>query len=170
MVPGTGRILESCHWYAYACIHTRIYTNINHANTNIYIYWIDINHNTTDHSHQITGGFPSEGAISAVFWKFSLLYVWTNRRVIWDVKTLMWQIELVAMELKCTYRLPCPVRIFCCGVSGFMKGCPWGVWCLRLTTCTLHVGPIFGNSVQNKFVCNVNIMWNIFSSCIHIYR
>ena len=35
--------------------------------------------------------------------------------------------------------------IFCRGVSGFATDCPCDVWCRGLTTCLLHVGPLFGN-------------------------
>ena len=40
--------------------------------------------------------------------------------------------------------------IFCGGVSGFVTGCPCGVWCHGLTTCLLHVGPPFGNRLLNN--------------------
>ena len=39
--------------------------------------------------------------------------------------------------------------IFCRGVSGFATDCPCDVWCRRLTTCLLHVGPPFGNRFLN---------------------
>ena len=35
--------------------------------------------------------------------------------------------------------------IFCRGVSGFATDCPCDVWCRGLTTCLLHIGPLFGN-------------------------
>ena len=39
--------------------------------------------------------------------------------------------------------------IFCRGVSGFATECPCDVWCRGLTTCLLHVGPLFGNRFVN---------------------
>ena len=39
--------------------------------------------------------------------------------------------------------------IFCRGVSGFTTDCPCDVWCRRLTTYLLHVGPPFGNRFVN---------------------
>ena len=32
------------------------------------------------------------------------------------------------------------------GVSGFAINCACGVWCRRLTTCLLYVGPLFGKN------------------------
>ena len=40
--------------------------------------------------------------------------------------------------------------IFCRGVSGFATDCPCGVWCRGLTTCSLYVGPLFGNRLLNN--------------------
>ena len=40
--------------------------------------------------------------------------------------------------------------IFCRGVSGFATDCPCGVWRRGLTTCPLHVGPLFGNRILNN--------------------
>ena len=39
--------------------------------------------------------------------------------------------------------------IFCRGVSCFATDCRCDVWCRRLTTCFLHVGPPFGNRIVN---------------------
>ena len=39
--------------------------------------------------------------------------------------------------------------IFCRGVSGFATDSPCDVWCRGLTTCLLHVGPLFGNRCLN---------------------
>ena len=38
---------------------------------------------------------------------------------------------------------------FCRGVSGFATDYPSDVWCGGLTTCLLHVGPLFGNRFLN---------------------
>ena len=53
-----------------------------------------------------------------------------------------------------TFRLLCvifkfPTRIFYRRVPGFATDCPCGVWCRRLTTCLLYVGPPFGILVWN---------------------
>ena len=40
-----------------------------------------------------------------------------------------------------------PTRIIYRGVPGFATDCPSGVWCRGLTTCSLYVGPLFGNLV-----------------------
>ena len=40
--------------------------------------------------------------------------------------------------------------IFCRGVSGFATDCPCCVWCRGLTTCLLHVRPLFGNRILNN--------------------
>ena len=42
-----------------------------------------------------------------------------------------------------------PTRIFYREVPGFAIDCPCRVWCSGLTTCSLYVGPLFGNIVQN---------------------
>ena len=39
--------------------------------------------------------------------------------------------------------------ILCRRVSGFATNCPCDVWCCGLTTCLLHVGPLFGNRFLN---------------------
>ena len=39
--------------------------------------------------------------------------------------------------------------IFCKRVSGFATDCPCDVWCRKLTTCLLRVGPHFGNRLLN---------------------
>ena len=48
----------------------------------------------------------------------------------------------------------CSTWMFCRGVSGFATDCPCGVWCRRLTTCLLHVGPPFGNRLLNNSWAN----------------
>ena len=40
-------------------------------------------------------------------------------------------------------------RIFYRGVSSFVTDCPCGVWCRGLTTCLLHIGPLYGYLVLN---------------------
>ena len=40
--------------------------------------------------------------------------------------------------------------IFCRGVSGFTTDFPCCVWCRGLTTCLLHIGPLFGNPILNN--------------------
>ena len=42
-----------------------------------------------------------------------------------------------------------PTRIFYRGVTGFVTGCPCGVWCRGLTTCLLYVGLLVGSLVLN---------------------
>ena len=41
-----------------------------------------------------------------------------------------------------------PVQKLC--VNSFTADCPCGVWCRRLTTCVLHVGPPFGNRLLSN--------------------
>ena len=41
-------------------------------------------------------------------------------------------------------------RIFYRGFSGFATDCPCGVWCRRLTTCLLYIGPLFRNRLLNN--------------------
>ena len=41
-----------------------------------------------------------------------------------------------------------PAGIFSRGVPGFATACPCSIWCCGLTTCFLHVGPLFGNLVK----------------------
>ena len=55
------------------------------------------------------------------------------------------------------------IWIFCRGVSGFFAtDCPCDVWCRGLTTCLLHVGPLFGN----RFL---NTSWAVGLTCWIVY-
>ena len=73
----------------------------------------------------------SSGSANAEFYRcFRLLEYWIN------------------MLPSCHFTFPC--RIFCRGFSGFATDCPCGVWCRVLTTCLLHLGPLFGN--DSRFV------------------
>ena len=69
-----------------------------------------------------------------------------------DILLEYW-IEHVTFGLLC-FMFTFLTRIFYRGVPGFATDCPCGVWCRRLTTCLLYVGPIFGNLFENdsKFV------------------
>ena len=65
------------------------------------------------------------------------------------------------MELPCI-GLAFTIRIFCKGISGFVTGCPCGVWYRGLATCSLYVGPICGKTILNKLVCKFGRMGKNF--------
>ena len=62
--------------------------------------------------------------------------------------------------------------IFCRGASGFATDCPCGVWCRGLTTCLLHVGPLFGNRIlKNSWAVGLtywimNLIFLCFDICL----
>ena len=59
-------------------------------------------------------------------------------------------------------------RIFCRIISGFATDCPCGVWCRRLTTCLLHVGPPLGNRFLNNS-CTVGVTYWIVYLIFFLY-
>ena len=59
--------------------------------------------------------------------------------------------------------------IICRGVSGFATDCPCDVWCRGLTTCLLHVGPLFGNRLLNTGWAVGLTYWIVYFFCILTY-
>ena len=57
--------------------------------------------------------------------------------------------------------------IFCKGISGFATDCPCDVWCRGLTTCLLHVGPLFGNRCLNTSWAVGLTYWIVY---LHFFR
>ena len=120
-----------------------------------------------------TGEFPAQRSVTLSFDFFSLICAWinswVNNREAGDLRHHRANYDVSAMRCFFPWTFfentglnslpwsPCisltfPTKVFCMGVSGFLTGCPWHVWCRSLTYCRLHVGPIFGKCILSELV------------------
>ena len=65
---------------------------------------------------------------------------------------LLWKywIEFVVMELPCA-KFTFPIRILCRGVSDYVPGCLYGMWCL-INSLSLVCLPTFAKAILNELV------------------
>ena len=87
------------------------------------------------------------------------IYLCRKANMSWRTCVVVKQIQSNPI-LQCfrMYRVYIPSR----GGSGFVTGCPCGVWCRGLLICPQHVGPLLGEHILNEMVCNFDIVENSF--------